>query len=127
MDQPPGLYGILSGVGGALTALGIAFINSGRGRRGEAPAPAPAAAPVPAPVPAGVEADDDPDLTTVEGIARIVLRQGRRIRQLEDGATRDRERIAAMSRYLSVLIGTIRQLGGVVPEPDPHDRDLIDS
>jgi hypothetical protein len=105
------LYGLLATLGGSAAAVLIALINRDRGD------PEP-----------GVleEAADDPDLTTVEGIARMVVRQGRRIRQLELAQADDRARIGAMSRYMHVLKQTIRQLGGSVPEPDPHDAHLID-
>jgi hypothetical protein len=108
------LYGLLATLGGTAASVLIAFINRDR------------ADPPDAGGPALEEAADDPDLTTVEGIARMVVRQGRRIRQLEVAQADDRARIGAMSRYMHVLKQTIRSLGGSVPEPDPHDAHLID-
>ncbi|WP_262058506.1 hypothetical protein [Streptomyces sp. STR69] len=109
------LYGLIAIVAGSVTSVAIALIN--RDRPDEDP---------PALGLAIVEDLADPDLTTVEGIARMVVRQGRRIRQLELAQADDRARIGAMSRYMHVLKTTIRTLGGSVPEPDPRDAHLID-
>ncbi|MFJ2731383.1 hypothetical protein [Streptomyces sp. NPDC087317] len=114
MDGPMTAYGLLAILAGSVTSVVIALINRDRADPPE-PGPAPA-----------IEDVDDPDLTTVEGIARMVVRQGRRIRQLEVAQADDRARLGAMSRYMHVLKQTIRQLGGEVPEPDPRDAHLID-
>ncbi|WP_106967210.1 hypothetical protein [Streptomyces sp. Tu 6176] len=110
------LYGLLAIVAGSVTSVVIALINR---PRGDPAADGPGGGPP-------VDEVDDPDLTTVEGIARMVVRQGRRIRQLEVAQADDRARIGAMSRYMHVLKQTIRSLGGQVPEPDPRDSHLID-
>ncbi|MFD0053054.1 hypothetical protein ACFVHR_04920 [Streptomyces sp. NPDC127168] len=111
------LYGLLAIVAGSVTSVAIALINRDRGEPAD---------PGGVQGPAAAEDVDDPDLTTVEGIARMVVRQGRRIRQLEVAQADDRARIAAMSRYMHILKQTIRTLGGSVPEPDPRDVHLID-
>jgi hypothetical protein len=110
------LYGLIAIVAGSVTSVAIALINRDRPDE-DPPALGPAAA---------VEDLADPDLTTVEGIARMVVRQGRRIRQLELAQADDRARIGAMSRYMHVLKQKIREMGGSVPEPDPRDAPLID-
>ncbi|MYS15149.1 hypothetical protein [Streptomyces sp. SID4982] len=110
------LYGLIAIVAGSITSIAIALINRPRGE----PATEPAA------LAAVVEETDDPDLTTVEGIARMVVRQGRRIRQLEQAQADDRERMGAMTRYMHVLKDKIRELGGVVPEPAPRDAHHIE-
>ncbi|MEU8710930.1 hypothetical protein [Streptomyces sp. NPDC048663] len=111
MDGAMTLYGLLAILAGSVTSVVLAVINRDR--------PDP-------PAEAVVEEVNDPDLTTVEGIARMVVRQGRRIRQLEVAQADAQDRIGAMSRYLHTLKQTIRQLGGSVPEPDPRDAHLID-
>lgn len=111
------LYGLIAIVAGSVTSVVIALINRDR------PEPEPPAVAGPAPA---AEEIDDPDLATVADIARMVVRQGRRIRQLEVAQADDRARIGAMSRYMHVLKSTIRALGGSVPEPDPRDVHLID-
>lgn len=110
------LYGLIAIVAGSVTSVVIAFINRDRPDAESPPVLGPA-------VPENV---DDPDLTTVEGIARMVVRQGRLIRQLQLADQDKQARLGAMSRYMHVLKTTIRTLGGSVPEPDPRDAPLID-
>ncbi|MFE1926545.1 hypothetical protein ACFW91_28790 [Streptomyces asoensis] len=112
------LYGLVAIVAGSLTSIAIAIINRDRP---DADAPA-----VLGPATAAAEEIDDPDLATVADIARMVVRQGRRIRQLEVADQNKEARLGAMSRYMHVLKSTIRTLGGSVPEPDPRDAPLID-
>ncbi|MGW4670063.1 hypothetical protein [Streptomyces sp. NPDC004324] len=109
------LYGLLATLGGSLAAIVIALINRDRSDTTDTPTTV-----------ASVEETDDPDLTTVEGIARMVVRQGRRIRQLEVAQADDRAKLGAMSRYMHVLKQKIREMGGSVPEPDPRDSHLIE-
>ncbi|MFF6985582.1 hypothetical protein [Streptomyces sp. NPDC010273] len=121
MDGGDGtLFGLLSILAGSVTSIVIALVTRSKGGEPETGPSAPALTPV-------VEDDpDDADLTTVEGIARMVVRQGRRIRQLEAASTTDRARIGALYRYMLVLKGTITRLGAPVPEPDPRDANLIE-
>ncbi|MFE2941051.1 hypothetical protein ACFXKG_18600 [Streptomyces sp. NPDC059255] len=120
MDEPSTWYGVIAllitTVGGIMTARG------GRIRRQEVP--------VAEPEPAELVGAD---LTTLAGIATVVSRQSlkltaqeQRIHQLEAEQAATRDQIAALVRYNRLLQGTIRRAGGVVPEPDPSDRPLID-
>lgn len=114
------LFGLLSILAGSVTSIVIALVT--RSKAGE-----PDAGPTAAMLGPVVDDDaDDADLTTVEGIARMVVRQGRRIRQLEAASALDRARIGALYRYMLVLKSTITRLGAPVPEPDPRDADLIE-
>ncbi|WP_327403812.1 hypothetical protein OG194_29525 [Streptomyces sp. NBC_01288] len=121
MDGGDGtLFGLLSILAGSVTSIVIALVTRSKGGELDTGPSAPALAPA-------MEDDpDDADLTTVEGIARMVVRQGRRIRQLEAASATDRARIGALYRYMLVLKSTITRLGAPVPEPDPRDADLIE-
>ncbi|MEW2567620.1 hypothetical protein [Streptomyces sp. NPDC047070] len=114
-----GVYGTIAAVAGTMGGVVIALINRDRGNLADPAAPQPGPERV-------VEEVDDPDLQTVEGIARMVMRQGRLIRQLQDADQLKQRRLDAMTRHVRVLEGTIRQLGGVVPDPPPQDAPLID-
>ncbi|WNI16603.1 hypothetical protein [Actinacidiphila sp. ITFR-21] len=59
------------------------------------------------------------DLTTIAGIASVVVEQSQRITGTE-------ARVGALSRYVTTLKDTIRDLGGDPPDPDPADRPLIE-
>lgn len=121
MDGGDGtLFGLLSILAGSVTSIVIALVTRSKAGESDAGPTAPMLVPV-------AEDDaDDADLTTVEGIARMVVRQGRRIRQLEAASATDRARIGALYRYMLVLKATITRLGAPVPEPDPRDADLIE-
>jgi hypothetical protein len=54
------------------------------------------------------------------------ITQDQRIRTLESTDRRKEARLQAMGRYMHVLKGTIRDLGGSVPGPAPLDAHLID-
>ncbi|MFI5755611.1 hypothetical protein [Streptomyces sp. NPDC051569] len=106
------LYGLGSLLIGGAFSVVVAWISR----------PAP---PTPQDVPAAIEPDDG-RLTTVEGIAAVVVQQGRRIHQLEAEQAGTTARVGALTRYVRVLKGTIASLGGEVPEPVHEDRHLIE-
>ena len=120
MEGDGTLFGLLSILAGSVTSIVIALVTRSKGSEPDGGPSAPAL------VSAMEDDPDDADLTTVEGIARMVVRQGRRIRQLEAASATDRARIGALYRYMLVLKGTITRLGAPVPEPDPRDADLIE-
>ncbi|MEV7422887.1 hypothetical protein [Streptomyces sp. NPDC091212] len=113
MDEPSTWWGVIAL---AITTVGgVATAWMARERPREVRVPEPSA-----PELAGA------DLSTLAGIATVVARQSRKISSLETEQAATVARLGALSRYIRVLQGTIRQAGLPVPEPDPSDLPLID-
>ncbi|MFD7964103.1 hypothetical protein ACFV5J_25200 [Streptomyces zaomyceticus] len=73
-----------------------------------------------------------PDLTTIAGIAQVVVQQGEdarkdrgRISELEAGRQHDARVIGALRRYVLALKTAMRDAGVEPPEPAPDDAPLI--
>lgn len=69
--------------------------------------------------------DDEPDLSTVEGLAAELVRVRRRLSTLEAERARDVARLGAEQRYRRSLVAAFREQGLPVPEPDPDDAALL--
>ncbi|MFH9215489.1 hypothetical protein [Streptomyces globisporus] len=112
------LYGLASLVVGGGFSVAVAWVSRPRSAR---PEEADA-----------VEAERQ-ELTTVEGIASVVVQQGRRIHQqdlridqLQEEQAGTVATVGALTRYVRVLRSTISGLGHPVPAPAPEDAHLID-
>lgn len=74
------------------------------------------------------------DMTTIEGLARVVTAQGQKINTLEQrerehtehAALQDRT-IRALRRWAQALENALVGTGAVVPAPEPEDAPLIRS
>ncbi|MFB7776937.1 hypothetical protein [Streptomyces bauhiniae] len=118
-----GLYGLLSIVLGGIVSIIVARISR--------PAPAPP------PPPVSLEKKERPvlegaDLSTVPGLAAVMVRQETRIGHLEEQVAQAREHslfqdrvIAALRRYALLLEGALTRSGTPVPEPEDGDKELI--
>jgi hypothetical protein len=94
-----GLYGYVSLILGGVVAILVARISRTR--------------------------DDEPDLSTVEGLAAELVRVRRRLSTLEAERERDVARLGAEQRYRRSLVAAFREQGLPVPEPDPADAALL--
>ncbi|MER5653417.1 hypothetical protein ABT076_10420 [Streptomyces sp. NPDC002131] len=115
------LYGAVSIIVGGLVSIAVAWISRPRIPVEQSLQERPAD-----------RALENADLTTVPGLAAVVLQQNTRISELEDReeqarqhASRQDKVIAALRRYVLVLQETIRGAGTSVPEPVAEDRELI--
>ncbi|MFF6829656.1 hypothetical protein [Streptomyces longwoodensis] len=113
------LYGLASLVIGGIVSIAVAWISR----------PKP---PEPLPAQAADRALEGADLTTVPGLAAVVLQQNQRISDLEEREEEAREHasmqdrvIAALRRYVLQLQGALTRAGTEVPEPEGEDRRLI--
>jgi hypothetical protein len=116
--QTEAVTGALSILVGGVSAVAVAWISRPRARKdpeGETEA-----------------AEARPDLTTIAGIAQVVVQQGEdarkdraRITELEAGRERDARVIAALRRYVIALKTAMRERGVEPPEPAPDDAPLI--
>ncbi|MGW6418855.1 hypothetical protein [Streptomyces sp. NPDC055055] len=77
-------------------------------------------------------AEARPDLSTIAGIAQVVVQQGEdarkdraRITELEAGREHDARVMAALRRYVLALKTAMRDRGMEPPEPAPDDAPLI--
>ncbi|MGW2209898.1 hypothetical protein [Streptomyces sp. NPDC001781] len=119
-----GLYGLLSIVLGGIVSIIVARISR------------PAPAPPPPPVSLEKKERESPlagaDLSTVPGLASVLVRQETRIGHLEEQVAQAREHsllqdrvIAALRRYILLLEGALTRSGTPVPEPENGDKELI--
>lgn len=110
-----GLYGYASLFIGGAVAMGVAWVSR---------------------VP---RAELEPDMTTIEGLARVVTEQGKTItmqgdkiavleqrnrEHTEHSALQDRT-IRALRRWALALETALRGTGADVPDPEPEDAPLI--
>ncbi|MFD7884106.1 hypothetical protein ACFV3N_16905 [Streptomyces bauhiniae] len=117
-----GLYGLLSIVLGGIVSIIVARISR--------PTPTP-------PPPVSLEKKERPvlegaDLNTVPGLASVLVRQEKRIGDLETQVAQAREHsllqdrvIAALRRYALLLEGALTRSGTPVPEPEDGDKEII--
>ncbi|BBB00563.1 hypothetical protein RVR_10562 [Actinacidiphila reveromycinica] len=98
-DTDGGLYGYVSLLLGAVVAVVVARISRTR--------------------------DDEPDLSTVEGLARELVRVRQRLADIEAAQQHAGNRLAAHGRYITVLQDALRGAGLPVPDPAAADAQLI--
>ncbi|MEV8042474.1 hypothetical protein AB0P02_01335 [Streptomyces griseoluteus] len=119
-----GLYGLLSIVLGGIVSIIVARISR--------PAPAPPPPPVSLEKKERESALAGADLSTVPGLASVLVRQEERIGHLEDQVEQAQEHslfqdrvIAALRRYALLLEAALTRSGTPVPEPEDGDKELI--
>jgi len=110
--------GVLSILVGGVVSVAVAYVSRPGARKAEPSEAEPSEA--------------RPDLTTIAGIAQVVVQQGEdarkdraRIAELEAAREHDARVIAALRRYVLALKGAIRDAGLEPPEPAPEDAPLV--
>lgn len=98
-DGTGGLYGYMALIIGAMVSVTVARISRTR--------------------------EDEPDLSTIEGLAAELVRLRGRVATLETERTKDRQQLAAEGRYRRRLTAALAAAGLPVPDPDPEDIPLL--